>query len=101
MNYKSNGKYGKGLERLRRLNRRLEELEARTEEIPAGERIEIDTRSEELAEKKNLIALLMSRFEEVAPSDRRDLKFEINRDLEEFGREIETLAEMIAERESS
>ncbi|MGM0484970.1 MAG: hypothetical protein ACQERI_10515 [Candidatus Krumholzibacteriota bacterium] len=100
MNYISNGKYRKGLERLRELNGRLEELEGRAGKIPADERIEIDTSSEELAEKKKLILLLMSRFENAAPEKRGDLKSRIDRDLEEFGRGIEILAEMIGKKEN-
>ena len=95
MNYISNGKYRKGLQRLRELSHMLEELEARAENIPAGRRHEIDTGSEKLVEQKKMIALLMSRFENAAPTIRRDVKFEIDSDLEELARGIESLAEMI------
>lgn len=100
MNYTSNGKYKKGLQRLRELSRMLEDLEARAEDIPAGQRHEIDTSSEKLAEKKKMIALLMSRFENADPAERRDIKFEIDGDLEELARRIESLAEMIGRTEN-
>ena len=95
MNYISNGKYKNGLQKLRELSHMLEELEAKAENIPAGQRHEIDTSSEKLDEKKRLIVLLMGQFEDAAPTERRDLKFEIDSDLEELGRGIENLGEMI------
>jgi len=93
-------KYRKGLERLRELNVRFEQLETRAQTLPPGGRTEIDTRSEALEEKKRLLVLLFSRYENAGDDERPLVRNKIEETLEELRYGIDEMTEMIERTEN-
>lgn len=94
-------KYRDGLERLRDLNARFEQLETRAQTLPPGGRTEIDTRSEALEEKKKILVLLFSRYENAGDDDRQRVRRKIDESIEEFRSGIDEMEGMIRETENS
>jgi vacuolar-type H+-ATPase subunit I/STV1 len=95
------GKEIRRLEKLRKLNRKLEALDARVQKLPPGRRVEIDTHSEKLNDRKAILAHLMNNLRNTGKEQRGHLEAEIDGEIERFREEIDKLEGMIiiAERE--
>jgi hypothetical protein len=100
MNENYRGKYHQGIARLRGLNGRLEQLEARAQSLPPEKRTEIDTRTEKIKERKKMLLLLLSRFENSPEEEQTRLREKIDRDIENIRGWLDKIREMITRAES-